>query len=67
MIIAQLAGGYSLIQLAITAIIICGVVGIVFIVMKQAGINLPQWVWAIIGIVVLCFVAIVAIRFLASL
>lgn len=67
MIFAQLAGGYSLVQLAIMAIIICGVLGVVFIVMKQAGVTLPQWVWAIIGIVVLCFVAIVAIRFIASL
>ncbi len=67
MILAQLAGGYSLVQLAIMAIIICGVIGVVFIVMKQAGINLPQWVWAIIGIVVLCFVGIVAIRLIASM
>ena len=67
MILAQLAGGYSLIQLAITAIIICGVIGVVFVVMRQSGVNLPQWVWTIVGIVVLCFVAIVAIRFIASM
>ncbi len=67
MILAQLAGGYSLVQLAIMAIIICGVLGVVFIVMKQAGVTLPQWVWAIIGIVFLCFVGIVAIRLIASM
>ncbi len=67
MILAQLAGGYSLVQLAIMAIIICGVLGVVFIVMKQAGVSLPQWVWTIIGIVFLCFVGIVAIRLIASM
>ena len=65
--IAQLAGGYSLIQVVIFLIIICGVLGVLFIVMRQTGVNIPQWVWAIAGIVVLCFVAILAIRLLASM
>jgi hypothetical protein len=67
MILAQLAAGYSLIQVVIFLIIICGVLGVLFIVMRQTGVNIPQWVWAIAGIVVLCFVAILAIRLLASM
>ncbi len=67
MILAQLAGGYNLVQLAIMAIVICGVIGVVFVVMRQAGINLPPWVWTIIGIVALCFVGILAIRLISSM
>jgi hypothetical protein len=67
MILAQLAGGYSLIQLIIFLIIICGVIGVLFVVMRQTGIQVPQWVLTIVGIVVVCFVAIFAIRLLMSM
>ena len=65
--IAQLAAGYSLVQLVILAIIICGVIGILFVVMRQTGVQIPQWILTIIGIVVVCFVAIFAIRLLMSM
>lgn len=67
MILAQLAGGYSLIQLVIFLIIICGVIGVLFVVMRQTGVQIPQWILTIVGIVVVCFVAIFAIRLLMSM
>jgi len=67
MILAQLAGGYSLIQLIIFVIVLCGVIGVLFVVMRQTGVQIPQWVLTIVGIVVVCFVAIFAIRLLMSM
>ncbi len=66
-ILAQLAGGYSLIQVIIFIIILCGVFGVLFVVMRQTGIQVPPWIVTIITIVVVCFVAIFAIRLLMSM
>lgn len=57
-------GGYSLAQLAILVIVIIGVVGVVLIVMRNAGVTLPQWVWQIAGLIALCVFGILAIKFL---
>ncbi len=67
MILAQLAGGYSLIQVIIFIIILCGVFGVLFVVMRQTGIQIPPWLMTIFWIVVVCFVAIFAIRLLMSM
>ncbi len=67
MILAQLAGGYSLIQVVIFIIILCGVFGVLFVVMKQTGVQIPPWIMTIFWIVVVCFVAIFAIRLLMSM
>ncbi|HXI24955.1 MAG TPA: hypothetical protein VNG71_13915 [Pyrinomonadaceae bacterium] len=66
-ILAQLAGGYSLIQVIIFLIVLCGVFGILFVVMRQTGIQVPPWIITIFWIVVVCFVAIFAIRLLMSM
>lgn len=62
-----LIGGYSLVQIAIFIVLLIVVVGIVLIVARTAGIAIPQWVWQIVGLVVLAIVAIVAIKFVAGL
>lgn len=67
MILAQLASGYSLIQVVIFIIILCGVFGVLFVVMKQTGVQIPSWIMTIFWIVVVCFVAIFAIRLLMSM
>ncbi len=67
MILAQLASGYSLIQVVIFIIILCGVFGVLFVVMKQTGVQIPPWIMTIFWIVVVCFVAIFAIRLLMSM
>jgi hypothetical protein len=37
------------------------------IVVKACGLQVPAWFWQIVGIVALCFVGVVAIRFLLSM
>lgn len=66
-ILAQLASGYSLIQVIVFLIILCGVVGILFVVMRQTGVQIPPFVITIFWIVAVCFVAIFAIRLLMSM
>ena len=56
-----------LVQLAIYIIVAAVVFGIAYIVVKQSGIPIPPWVMSIIGLVVLAVVAILAVRFVASL
>ncbi len=67
MILAQLAGGYSLIQIIIFFIVLCGVIGILIVVMRQTGVQIPPWIITIAWIVLVCFVAIFAIRLLMSM
>jgi hypothetical protein len=57
----------NIVSLAIYIIIAVVVLGIAWIVVKQAQLPIPQWVWQIIGLVILGVVAILAIRFLVSL
>lgn len=63
-ILAQLAAGYSFASIAIGIILICIIAGIVMIVVKAAQINLPWWVYAILGLLALGFLSIFAIRVL---
>lgn len=64
---AQLRSSYSLADMAIFFVILAVLVGIVLIVIRQSGLAIPQWVLTILGLVVLAVVAILAIRFVASL
>lgn len=63
----MIIAGYSLIQLVIMLIVVCGVIGVLIVVMRQTGISVPPWIATIAWIVAVCFVAILAIRFLASM
>lgn len=56
--------GGSLVQLIITAIVLAGVIGIALIVIRQAGLNIPQWVIQIFIIVAVVVVGVFAIRIL---
>lgn len=58
--------GYSIPQLAITLIIVCAVVGIAFVVIRQTGVQVPSWVVTIFWILVAAVVGIWAIRFLVG-
>ncbi len=66
-LLAQLPGGLSFIQLVIAIIIVVGVVAILFLVFRQLGIAIPGWVIQIFWIVVLVVVAILAVKFIASM
>ena len=60
-------GGYSIGHIAIMVVVALAIIGIVIIAARVFGIPIPQWVWQILGIVVVACVAIVAIRFVMTL
>lgn len=66
-LVAQIGASYSISQMAIGLIIIIGVLAIVWVIIKQSGVPIPQWIWTILGILLLVVVGIFAIRFLMSL
>ncbi len=68
LLLAQVgAGGWGIAQWCIALIIIIAVVAILFIFIRVSGVNIPQWVWQVIGIVIAAIVCIVAIRFLLTM
>jgi hypothetical protein len=67
MILAQVRGAWSLGEILIAIIIIAACVGVDLVACRAFGVPIPEWVWAIAGIVLVATVAIVAIRFLLTL
>jgi hypothetical protein len=55
----------SLVHLIIVVIVVCAVIGIAYIVMKQAGIVIPGWIVQIAWIVLACVIGVIAIRYVA--
>lgn len=43
------------------------VAAVVFVVVRTSGVEVPQWVYHILGILLLCILAVVAIKILAGL
>ncbi len=66
-ILAQFVGSYSLIQVIVALIVLIGAIGILYVVLRQTGVQIPPFVVQIFWIVVVCFVAIFAIRLLMSM
>jgi hypothetical protein len=66
-LVAQAAVGGTLVQYVIIAVIVCGVIGIGMIALRQSGIAIPPFVISIAWIVLVVVVAILAIKFIASL
>ncbi len=66
MLFAQLHG-WSMADLAIWIVVLVVVFGIVVIVIRQAQIPIPSWIWQILGLVLIAIVAILAIKFVVSL
>lgn len=56
-----------MIQLIITLIVLCAVIGIACVAIRASGVQIPQWVATIFWIVVVACVAIYAIRFLSGM
>ncbi len=54
-------------EMAIWLVVLIGIIAIVIVVVKVSGIEIPAWFWHILLIVALVVVAIVAIRFIASM
>jgi hypothetical protein len=60
-------GQWNFADYAVVFVVFCGLAGIALIVLRNSGVQVPQWVWQIIGLVALIIVAILAIRLIASL
>ncbi len=67
MILAQQLASFDLIHWVLVAIVVCGIIGIALIAARQSGIEIPGWVWQILGIILVVVVAVVAIKFLAGM
>lgn len=61
------AAGISIIQWLIIALVVAGCIGIVYVVVKQAGITIPPFIITIFWIVLAVLVGVLAIKFLWSL
>lgn len=59
--------GWSIGSLAIAVIVIAAIIAVVFIAVRAFGLPIPQWVWQIIGVIIVAFVCIFAIRLLMSM
>ena len=69
-LMAQMRGGFGAWgfgEIVIAIIVIISIVAIGFIVLRASGIPIPPWVWSIVWVVVLCFVAIFAIRLIMNM
>jgi hypothetical protein len=51
---------------AIWLIVALAVIGIAYVAAQAMGVPIPDWVWKIIGIIIVAVVAVVAIKFLVS-
>jgi hypothetical protein len=67
MLLAQLGAGYSVTQWVIILIVIISVIGILYVVVRQSGVQIPGWVIQIFWIVALAIVAIFAVKLLMSM
>jgi hypothetical protein len=65
--LAQAFRNLSMGEFLIWVIVLAGMIGVAVIVVKACGLQVPAWFWQIVGIVALCFVGVVAIRFLLSM
>jgi hypothetical protein len=65
--IAQIAGGYSIGQIAIMVVIVAAVVALVYIALRQFGIAIPEWVVQVFWVIVVAFIVICAIKLVLSM
>lgn len=60
-------GAYSIIQVALFLVVILGIVGVVLVIARQMGVQIPQYIVTIFWIILAVIVGVIAIKFLASL
>lgn len=54
-------------ELAIAVVVVCAILGILFVALRKFGVAIPDWVWHVIGIVFCALICIAAIRFIMGL
>lgn len=67
MLIAQALGGYSLVNIALTIVILAGIIAVVVVIMKQTGMSIPPFIVTVLWICLAVVIGVVAIKFLASM
>ncbi len=58
---------WGLVEWLIAIIIICGMVGIAWVIIKQTGVQVPGYVATVLWILLAVVIGVVAIRFLATM
>ena len=58
--------GWGFAEVLTAIIVIAALLSIVYIAVKAMGAPIPGWVWRIVGVVIIAFVAIIAIRLVLS-
>lgn len=66
MLLAQI-GAYSLVQWLILAMVIAGIIGVVFVIIRATGVAIPGWIIQVGWIVLAVLIGVVAVKFLASM
>lgn len=59
-------GNYTFRDMAIGAIVILGIIAIVYVAAQAMGVPIPMWVWHILGIVLVVFVCVFAIKLITG-
>jgi hypothetical protein len=59
-------GALTVAQWAIVIIVIAGIVGIVMVIMRQAGVAIPPFIVTVLWIILAVVVGVVAIKFLVG-
>lgn len=67
MLIAQAAGGYSLIQIIVVAIVLITAVAILYALARHFGFTIPPVLIFIFWALVICAVAVFAVRWLGGM
>lgn len=58
---------WGIADIAIMIVVIAAIVALVYVALNQFGISIPEWVKHVFWILVVAFVVIIAIRFVASM
>lgn len=66
-LLANVFWGFSLEAVAIRIVIVAAIIAIVCIALAVFNITIPSWVKQMFWVVVVCFVAILAIRLIATM
>ncbi len=68
MLLAQvLAGGWTVVNIAILIVVIAAVVALVYVALRQFGVVVPQWFIQVLWILITAFVIILAIKLVAAM
>lgn len=64
---AQAARAWGVGELVIAFIVVVGILAVGWIAARAVGFPVPQWVWQVVGVVIVVVVCVLAVRFLMGL